>query len=135
MSAKISWLVYEDEVFMPYNTYMADGTYSAGDVIKKRIQIWNNLNGTTEAEDVINSKLVLAFKQYEDNFLLNLIQVKLLDTNEILAPSINIDRATYELGTLYGNVGGTCKEIEITIGPIPKNLRSELKSLIFYLEY
>ena len=135
MSAKVSWLVYEDEVFMPYNTYMADGTYSAGDVIKKRIQIWNNLNGMTEAEDAINSKLVLAFKQYEDNFLLNLIQVKLLDTNEILAPSINIDRATYELGTLYGNVGGTCKEIEIIIGPIPKNLRSELKSLIFYLEY
>ncbi len=135
MSANISWLVYEDEVFMPYNTYMADGTYSSGDVIKKRIQIWNNHNGIIEAEDALNSKLVLAFKQYEDNFLLNLIQVKLLDTNETLKPNINIDRATYELGTLYGNAGGTYKEIEITIGPIPKNLRSELKSLIFYLEY
>lgn len=133
--SNISWLVYEDEVFMPYNTYMADGTYSAGDIIKRRIQIWNNYNGLIEERDIIDAKLVLAFKQYEDNFLLNLVQVKLLDTEQILEPEINIDRATYDLGTLYGNVGGAFKEIEITIGPIPNNLKSELKSLIFYLEY
>ena len=67
--------------------------------------------------------------------LLNLLTVRSVDTNTILEPTIDIDRAVYDIGNLYGNAGGTFKEIELSIGPIPANLRSELKSLIFYLEY
>ena len=96
MSAKISWLIYEDEAYMPYNTYMADG---------------------------------------EDNFLLNLIEIRLPGSKEYVKPTIDIDRAVLELGTLYGDAGGTYKEIEIKIGPIPENMKSELKSLVFYLDY
>ena len=135
MDAKISWMIYEDEVFVPYNTYMADGVYTTGEVISKRIQIWNNYRGSVAVDDAIDVKLVLSFKQYEDNFLLNLLTVKDADTNTVLEPTIDIDRAIYNIGSLYGNAGGTYKEIELNIGPLPANLKSELKSLVFYLEY
>lgn len=135
MNAKISWMIYEDEVFVPYNTYMADGVYTTGEIISKRIQVWNNYRGTVAVDDAIDVKLVLSFKQYEDNFLLNLLTVKSADTNTILEPTIDIDRAIYDIGSLYGNAGGTYKEIELSIGPLPANLKSELKSLVFYLEY
>ena len=135
MSAKISWMIYEDEAYLPYNTYMADGTYSTSDTITKRIQVWNNYQGTSSVDDVINAKLVLSFKRYEDNFLLNLITIKSMADGKVIEPVIDIDRAIYDFGTLYGNVGGTCKEFEMTIGPLPANLKSELKSLIFYLDY
>lgn len=132
---RISWMVYEDEAFLPYNTYMAEGVYSTGDVITRRIQIWNNKNGTEEVDDIIDANLVLAFKRYEDNFLLNLISVKLPNQENFVKPEIDMDRAIFNLGTLYGDIGGTKKEIEIKIGPIPENLKSELKSLVFYLDY
>ena len=135
MDAKISWMIYEDEVFVPYNTYMADGVYTTGEVISKRIQVWNTYRGTVSVDDAIDVKLVLSFKQYEDNFLLNLLTVKDADTNTVLEPTIDIDRAIYNIGSLYGNAGGTYKEIELNIGPFPANLTSELKSLVFYLEY
>ena len=128
-------MIYEDEVFVPYNTYMADGVYTTGEVISKRIQVWNNYRGTVAVDDAIDVKLVLSFKQYEDNFLLNLLTVKDADTNTVLEPTIDIDRAIYNIGSLYGNAGGTYKEIELNIGPLPANLKSELKSLVFYLEY
>ena len=135
MDAKISWMIYEDEVFVPYNTYIADGVYTTGEIISKRIQVWNNYRGTVAVDDAIDVKLVLSFKQYEDNFLLNLLTVKDADTNTVLEPTIDIDRAIYNIGSLYGNAGGTYKEIELNIGPLPANLKSELKSLVFYLEY
>ena len=135
MNTKISWMIYEDEVFVPYNTYMADGVYTTGEIISKRIQVWNNYRGTVAVDDAIDVKLVLSFKQYEDNFLLNLLTVKDADTNTVLEPTIDIDRAIYNIGSLYGNAGGTYKEIELNIGPLPANLKSELKSLVFYLEY
>ena len=135
MDAKISWMIYEDEVFVPYTTYMVDGVYTTGEIISKRIQVWNNYRGTVAVDDAIDIKLVLSFKQYEDNFLLNLLTVKDADTNTVLEPTIDIDRAIYNIGSLYGNAGGTYKEIELNIGPLPANLKSELKSLVFYLEY
>ena len=135
MSSKISWMVYEDETYLPYNTYMADGTYTTDDVIVRRIQVWNNYQGSSSVDDVKDAKLVLAFKKFEDNFLLNLITIRLVHENVILEPTFDTDRAIYDFGTLYGNAGGYCKEIEITIGPLPANLQSELKSLIFYLDY
>lgn len=135
MSAKITWMIYEEEAFMPYNTYMADGAYTSGDEIIRRMQIWNNYRGAYAVEDAVDAKLVLAFKKYEDNFLLNLVQIRLPGTSEYIKPHIDMDRAVFDLGTLYGDAGGTYKEIEIKIGPIPENMKSELKSLVFYLDY
>ena len=135
MAAKISWMIYEDESFIQYNTYMADGAYTAGDTIIRRMQIWNNYRGSNEVDDVIDARLVLSFKKYEDNFLLNLIEMRIPGTTDYMKPNIDIDRAVFDLGTLYGDAGGTYKEIEIKIGPIPENMKSELRSLVFYLYY
>lgn len=133
--SKISWMVYEDEVYLPYNSYMADGAYTAGDVLTRRIQIWNNHDGAVAAADIIDAKLVMAFKKYEDNFLLNLIEIRIIGEGDFMKPDIDIDRAEFYLGNLYGDAGGTYKELELKIGPIPENLKSELKSLVFYLDY
>ena len=135
MAAKISWMISADESFVQYNTYMADGAYTAGDVIIRRMQICNNYRGSNEVDDVIDARLVLSFKKYEDNFLLNLIEMRIPGTTDYMKPDIDIDRAVFDLGTLYGDAGGTYKEIEIKIGPIPENMKSELKSLVFYLDY
>lgn len=132
----ITWAIYDDGSYMTYNNYTADGTYSPGDVLTKRIQIWNNFDGDTSIEDAKNARLVMAFKNYEDNFLLNLLKVKIVGLDiEPKKPVINIDRATVDIGTIYGVAKGNYVEIELTIGPIPDNLKSELKSLIFYVEY
>lgn len=131
----ISWLVYDDDAYMPYNNFTADGSYSYGDTLTKRIQIWNNYNGKLAIDDAIDARLVLSFKNYEDNFLLNLTKVRFVGDEDYLDINIDIDRGIIDIGTLYGNASGYSKEIELTIGPIPNNLKSELKSLIFYIEY
>ena len=141
MSAKISWMIYEDETYLPYNTYMADGTYSANDVITRRIQVWNNYQGISSVDDIVNAKLVLSFKNFEDNFLLHLINVK-VGNNDWVYPNIDTDRGVIEMRDLSGlanngslaNAENYC-DIEFRIGPLPANIKCELKSLYFYLEY
>lgn len=131
----ISWLILEDDAYVPYNEYMAEGSYSYKDTLIKRIQIWNNYGNNISVSDATNARLILSFKNYEDNFLLNLIKIRLTSSDEYLPIEYDIDRAIIDIGTIYGTANGTYKEIEIEIGPIPNNLRSELKSLIFYIEY
>ena len=140
MTVNITWFINEDDTFEPINTYTADGAYTPGDYLEKVIRIYNNYNGATDIDSVVNAKLVVAFKSYEDNFLLNLFQISIDGVN--YSPlTINIDRGEYELGTLtgYANNGGSdsynCKTVYIMIGPIPDNIKSSLKSVIFYLEY
>ena len=55
---------------------------------------------------------------------------------------IDVDRAIVDIGDLSGiaNTGtdahrSNYKNIEINIGPIPVNIKSELKGVYFYLEY
>ena len=55
---------------------------------------------------------------------------------------IDIDRAVIDIGDLSGvaNTGtglhtSNYKDIDILIGPIPNNIKSDLKSLYFYLEF
>ena len=60
--------------------------------------------------------------------------------NETMA--IDVDRGVISIGDLSGiaNTGTNSHEsnyrtIDISIGPIPNNIKSELKGLYFYLEY
>ena len=55
---------------------------------------------------------------------------------------IDIDRATIDIGDLSGvaNTGtnshtSNYKDIDMLIGPIPNNIKSDLKGLYFYLEF
>ena len=78
---------------------------------------------------------------YEDNFLLHLINVK-VGIDDWTTPNIDTDRGVVPMKSLSGlanngtisNYDNYC-DIEINIGPLPPNMRCELKSLYFYLEY
>ena len=140
MAVNITWFVNEENEFEPINSYTADGAYTPGDYFEKVMRIYNNYNGAADSDSANNAKLVVAFKTYEDNFLLNLFQVS-TDGINYYPLKIDIDRGEFELGTLTGfaNSGQSestnCKDIYIKIGPIPDNIKSNLKSVIFYLEY
>ena len=56
--------------------------------------------------------------------------------------TIDIDRGIFNIGNLSGrsNNGSTLnkenyREVELQFGPIPSNIRSELKSLVLDIEY
>ena len=140
---KITWQVYEDDYreYMSIKNYTDEGSYTSGEQVTKKIRVWNNYSGTTDVDDIVDCKLILAFKNYEDNFLLHLINVK-VDAFDWARPAIDTDKGVIDLKDLSGlaNNGSSANssnycDIEINIGPLPANMRCELKSLYFYLEY
>ena len=145
-SPRISWQILENIIndeyeYIQYKTYTEEGSFIPGDIISKTIQIWNNYQGLEDVQDANNCKLVMAFKAFEDSFLLNLMTVQ-IDNNDTVELEIDVDRGIIELGTLSGLANnGTAsnntnyRTIHFTIGPLPDNIKSELKGLYFYLEY
>ena len=144
-SPKISWQVQEIEdnlvEYVQYKSYTEEGSFIPGDYVVKNFRVWNNISGKKDVQDAKNCSLVLAFRNFEDNFLLNLLRIT-VDGVEHTEVEIDIDRAVVEIGDLSGiaNTGtdaheSNYKNIEISIGPLPNNIKSELKGLYFYLEY
>ena len=143
---RISWQILDqvaiDEYeYVQYKSYTEEGSFIPGDTINKTIQVWNNYLGTEDVQDALNCSLVVAFKNFEDNFLLNLMNIK-VHGRENLELEIDVDRGVIDIGDLSGiaNSGTSGHEmnyrtIELSIGPIPNNIKSELKGLYFYLEY
>ena len=143
---KISWHVLEEiqnneYEYMQCKTYNEEGSYTPGEVISKSLQVWNNCNGNKAVQDAKDCKLVISFKHFEDNILLHLIKVK-VDEREEVPLSIDVDRGFVDIGTIYGDANNgsslnssNYKTLVIKIGPIPENIKSELKSMYFYLEY
>lgn len=131
MAAPIfSWFVQEeDDSYNIYKKYTEPGSLNAGDEMVKNIRIWNGYGGQN-VENSYNTKLVVAFKEYEDNFLLNLFEIKVNDS-DFKKLDIDSDRGSIDLGTIYKN---SYVDIKIKIGPIPDNINSNLKSVIFYIE-
>jgi hypothetical protein len=141
---KITWQVYEDgdvNGYIPVRNYTEEGSFTSGQYIRKKIRVWNNYYGANNLPDATECNLVLAFKSYEDNFLLHLINIK-VGNNDWTYPNIDTDRGIVPMKDLSGlanngslsNYENYC-DIEINIGPLPENMRCELKSLYFYLEY
>jgi hypothetical protein len=141
---KITWQVYEDgdvNGYIPVRNYTEEGSFTSGQYIRKKIRVWNNYYGANNLPDATECNLVLAFKSYEDNFLLHLIQVR-VGNGEWVYPNIDTDRGVVPMKDLSGlanngtiaNYENYC-DLEINIGPLPENMRCELKSLYFYLEY
>ena len=143
---KISWHVLEeinsnDFEYMQCKTYNEEGSYIPGETISKTVQVWNNCSGSKPVQNAKDCKLIVCFKHFEDNTLLRLIRVQ-IDEQEELPLEVDIDRGFIELGTLSGDANNgsssnnaNYKTIHFTIGPIPNNIKSELKSMYFYLEY
>ena len=143
---RISWQILEpvsidDYEYVQYKSYTEEGSFIPGDIITKTIQVWNNYLGTEDVQDAKDCSLVIAFKNFEDNFLLNIMDVK-ISGRENETMTIDVDRGVIGIGDLSGiaNTGTSghnmnYRTIELSIGPIPNNIKSELKGLYFYLEY
>ena len=143
--ARISWQILEelsesDYEYIQYKNYTEEGSFIPGDIVKKTILVWNNYLGTEDRESIYNSKLVFSFKDYEDNFLLNLIRVSIDDGAE-QSLSIDMDKGIVLLGDLSGSANNGAvsntsnfKKINLSIGPIPNNIKSDLKNLYMYVE-
>lgn len=143
---KISWHVLEEVgieeyEFVQYKTYDEEGSYTPTETINKTIQIWNNFGGKIDVANITDCKLVISFKNFEDSYLLNLVRVQ-VGESPYQKLDIDIDKGIVDIGNLSGiaNNGSMLntvnfKQIYISIGPLPENIKSELKSMYFYLEY
>lgn len=145
MAPKTTWYVLEDIdglfEYSPKRTHDMEGSYAPGDTLSVKIQLWNNRLGMEDVQDATNAKLVVFFKNYEDNYLLKLCKVK-LNNEEAKPVIIDMDRGIFNLGTISGgaNNGSDLNtdnyvEFELQIGAIPMNVKSELKGLILDVEY
>lgn len=145
MAPKTTWYVLEDIdglfEYSPKRTHDMEGSYAPGDTLSVKIQLWNNRLGMEDVQDATNAKLVVFFKNYEDNYLLKLCKVK-LNNEEAKPVTIDMDRGIFNLGTISGgaNNGSDLNtdnyvEFELQIGAIPMNVKSELKGLILNVEY
>lgn len=144
-SPKISWYVletYNDELeYVPKKKHEEEDSLMPGDTMHIGMQVWNNRNGIEDVSDATDARIVLYFKNYEDNFLLNLCSFKIGD-GEYKKIAIDVDRGYLELGTISGksNNGSDLNienyyDIEFKMGPMPNNVKSELKDLILDIEY
>jgi hypothetical protein len=142
---KISWQVAEmfenNEEYIATRNYTEEGSFTKDQYIHKKIRVWNNYFGHSNVDDACDCNLVMAFKNYEDNFLLHLINVS-VDNQEWKYPIIDTDRGIISIKDLSGlaNNGSLSNrenycDIEFKIGPLPANMRCELKSLYFYIEH
>lgn len=145
MAPKTTWYVLEDIdglfEYSPKRTHDMEGSYAPGDTLSVKIQLWNNRLGMEDVQDATNAKLVIFFKNYEDNYLLKLCKVK-LNNEEAKPVTIDMDRGIFNLGNISGgaNNGSDLNtdnyvEFELQIGAIPMNVKSELKGLILDVEY
>lgn len=145
MAPKTTWYVLEDIdglfEYSPKRTHDMEGSYAPGDTLSVKIQLWNNRLGMEDVQDATNAKLVVFFKNYEDNYLLKLCKVK-LNNEEAKPVTIDMDRGIFNLGTISGgaNNGSDLNtdnyvEFELQIGAIPMNVKSELKGLVLDVEY
>lgn len=145
ITPKITWYVLEDidglYEYSPKRTHDLEGSYAPNDTIKVKIQLWNNRMGIEDVQDAINAKLCMFFKNYEDNYLLKLCKVK-FNNEEAKELNIDMDRGMISLGNLSGraNNGSDLNtdnyiEFELIIGPLPSNLKNELKGLILDIDY
>ena len=145
ITPKITWYVLEDVngmyEFSPKRTHDLEGSYAPNDIIKVKIQLWNNRLGIEDVQDATNAKLCVFFKNYEDNYMLNLCKVK-FNNEEAKALKIDMDRGIIDLGNLSGSANNGSDlnidnyiEFELIIGPLPSNLKNELKGLVLDVEY
>ena len=145
MAPKTTWYVLEDIdglfEYSPKRTHDMEGSYAPGDTLSVKIQLWNNRLGMEDVQDATNAKLVVFFKNYEDNYLLKLCKLK-INNEEAKPVTIDMDRGIFNLGTISGgaNNGSDLNtdnyvEFELQIGAIPMNVKSELKGLVLDVEY
>lgn len=145
LTPKLKWYVLEDidgsYEYSPKKTHDMEGSYAPSDTLNLKVQLWNNRLGTEDVQSINNAKLCVFFKNYEDNYLLKLCKVK-IKNKEAKELEIDMDRGLIDIGHISGSANNGSDlnvdnyvEFELLIGPLPSNLKSELKGLILDVEY
>ena len=141
----ISWFVQEnydgEYSFIPKKKHEEEDSYSPGDTILIKLQVWNNIAGVEDVASEKNAKIVVYFKNFENNLFLNLIEMR-KGTDSFKKLELDMDRGYFELGTLSGrkNNGSEANtdnyyNVELSLGPIPSNVKSEVKDFVLDIEY
>ena len=109
--------------------------------MKMRVHVWNNIGGAEDVTTIEDAKLVVYFKNFENNLFLKLIEVR-KGSDEFKKLTLDMDRGYFELGSLSGrrNNGSEANtdnyyDIELKLGPIPSNVKSEIKEFVLDIEY
>ena len=99
----LSWYIKEnDETYSCTNSYYAGSCIPNQDFIIQ-IQIWNNRwNIQNDVDNINNAKLILTFEHAEDSILFQLCEIKIDDNNYIKPTIETINKATVNIGTIYG---------------------------------
>lgn len=139
----LSWYIKEND-----ETYSCTNSYYAGSCIPNQdfviqIQIWNNRwNIQNDVDNINNAKLILTFEHAEDSILFQLCEIKIDDNNYIKPTIETINKATVNIGTIYGtkNAGtisdkDNYKNISIKFSNVPNNFNEGLKSLFIDIDY
>lgn len=141
----ITWHILEeldDEfIYVPKKKHEEEESYTTGDTMTIKLQVWNNKGGKEDVRDITDAKLIIYFKNFEDNFFLKLMSIK-KENGEFEKLNIDIDRAYFDLGRIAGKANNGTEmntdnfyNLEIKLGPMPKNIRSELKDIIIDMDY
>lgn len=142
---KISWFVLEEYdgeySYIPKKKHEEEESYSPGDTMLIKFQVWNNIGGAEDIASISESKIVVYFKNFENNLFLNLIEMR-KGTDNFKKLDIDMDRGYFELGALSGrrNNGSEANtdnyyNVELKLGPIPSNVKSEIKDFVLDIEY
>lgn len=141
----ISWFVLEEYdgeySYIPKKKHEEEDSYSPGEVMTIKLQVWNNIAGTEDVSAAKDAKIVAYFKNFENNLFLKLIEMR-KETESFKPLELDMDRGYFELGTLSGrkNNGSDANtdnyyNVELRLGPIPTNVKSEVKDFVLDIEY
>lgn len=93
---KITWHVETEAGLLSKKEYHA-GTYAPGDVIKIKIQVWNNRWGVENAPDLRDAVVNMYFNTVEDSALLSLCSLEVDDMGTV-PMTIRDTKASARLG-------------------------------------
>lgn len=141
----ISWFVLEDYdgeySYIPKKKHEEEDSYSPGDTVLIKLQVWNNIGGTETVNDANDARLVVYFSDFENSLLLNLIEAR-VGNDSFKKLDIDINRGYFNLGNLSGskNNGSEANldnyvNLELKLGPIPSNTKSEIKKFFLDIEH
>lgn len=141
----ITWLVLEEygedeSLYIPKKIHEQEDVISSGETLTLNIQVWNNKGGKETIDDIVNPKLIIYFDNYEDSIFLNLFKISINNKGFEELQLLN-GKGYIDMPTLYGyanngsdiNVDNYCN-IQIELGPIPYNIKSDIKNFILDIE-
>lgn len=139
--SKISWYILEDDEFIQDDEYYL-GSFSPGNEIKLKVQVWNNRYGKADVESITNARLAIYFDSIEDSLLLDYCTVS-IDGNESIKVPVMFGKGVVDIGLLSGDSNNgmdtmdnvyNFKNIVVSFKEFPANLKNGIKNMFLDIE-